>query len=151
MRLWNMDNSSSNQVKISKTYILTLPYLGGMWCQWSVSKPYMNLHSQVWLRFNHPNFKCCTLYVSGTELRTERHTDDLNTRCFRLTFQARAIKKHVQHSLFLKFQYILHINLPKVGEGEDLRNAIGVKSTSDPDTLLQLAGCNHTYIICHQL
>ena len=30
---------------------------------------------QVWLLFHHPNFKYCTLIVSGTELRTNRRRD----------------------------------------------------------------------------
>ena len=30
---------------------------------------------QVWLLYHHPNFKYCTLTVSGTELRTDKPTD----------------------------------------------------------------------------
>ena len=30
---------------------------------------------QVWLLYHQPNFKYCTLFVSGTELRTDRQTD----------------------------------------------------------------------------
>ena len=30
---------------------------------------------QVWLLYDPPNFKYCTLFVSGTELRTDRQTD----------------------------------------------------------------------------
>ena len=30
---------------------------------------------QVWLLYDHPNFKYCTLFVSGMELRTDRRTD----------------------------------------------------------------------------
>ena len=30
---------------------------------------------QVWLLYHHPNFKYCTLFVSGTELRTDKQTD----------------------------------------------------------------------------
>ena len=30
---------------------------------------------QVWLLYDHPNFKYCTLFISGTELRTDRRTD----------------------------------------------------------------------------
>ena len=62
---------------------------------------------QVWLLYDHPNFKYCTLFISGTELRTDkrtdrqtdrrtdRRTDDPNTRCPRRTFQAGGIKKNV--------------------------------------------------------
>ena len=30
---------------------------------------------QVWLPYDHPNFKYCTLFISGTELRTDGQTD----------------------------------------------------------------------------
>ena len=30
---------------------------------------------QDWLLYHHPNFKYCTLFVSGTELRTDKRTD----------------------------------------------------------------------------
>ena len=43
---------------------------------------------QVWLLYDHPNFKYCTLFISGTELRT----DDPNTRCPQRCFQAGGIK-----------------------------------------------------------
>ena len=56
----------------------------------------MNLQFQVWLLYHHPNFKYCTLFVSGAELRTDkqtdRQTDDPITRCPRRTFQAGGIK-----------------------------------------------------------
>ena len=35
---------------------------------------------QVWLLYHHPNFKYCTLLVSGTELRTDRRTDKRTDR-----------------------------------------------------------------------
>ena len=66
-------------------------------------KPIDELTVQVWLLYHHPNFKYCTLFVSGIELRTDRQTarqtdgqtertDDPITRCPRWTFQARGIK-----------------------------------------------------------
>ena len=48
-------------------------------------QPLDELKVQVWLLYDHPNFKYCTLFVSGTELCTDRQTDrqtnDPNTRC----------------------------------------------------------------------
>ena len=66
-------------------------------------QPLDELTVQVWLLYDHPNFKYCTLFVSGTELRTGRRTDrqtdgqtyDPNTRCPRRTFQAGGIKINV--------------------------------------------------------
>ena len=63
-------------------------------------QPLDELSVQVWLLYDYPNFKYCTLFVSGTELRTDRwtdrrtdrQTDDPNTRCPRRTFQAGGIK-----------------------------------------------------------
>ena len=52
-------------------------------------QPLDELTVQVWLLYFHPNFKYCTLFASGTELRT----DDPITRCLRQTFQAGGIKK----------------------------------------------------------
>ena len=46
--------------------------------------------------YHHPNFKYCTLYVSGTELQTKKQidgwTDDPISRCPRRNFQASGIK-----------------------------------------------------------
>ena len=59
-------------------------------------EPIDELTVQVWLLYHHPNFKYCTLFVRGTELRTDgrtdKRTDDPITRCPRQTFQARGIK-----------------------------------------------------------
>ena len=63
-------------------------------------EPIDELTVQVWLHYHHPNFKYCTLFVSGTELQTNRHTngrtdrqtDDPITRFPRRTFQAGGIK-----------------------------------------------------------
>ena len=40
-------------------------------------QPLDELTDQVWLLYDHPNFKYCTLFASGTELRT----DDPINRC----------------------------------------------------------------------
>ena len=63
-------------------------------------KPIDELTVQVWLLYHHPNFKYCTLFVSGMELRTDGQTDrrtniqtnDPITRYPRRTFQAGGIK-----------------------------------------------------------
>ena len=67
-------------------------------------EPIDKLTVQVWLLYHHPNFKYCTLFVSGTELQTDGQTDgqtdkrtdgqmdDPITRCPRRTFQAGGIK-----------------------------------------------------------
>ena len=92
-------------------------------------EPLYELTVQVWLLYDHPNFKYCTLFISGTELRTDRQTDgrtdDPNTRCPRRTFQAGGIKSESEkksvmnnNKSFLakvaaKFVYIL-INLKTI-------------------------------------
>ena len=66
-------------------------------------EPIDELAVQVWLLYHNPNFNYCTLYVSGTELwtdkrtdrQTNRQTDDLITRCPRRTFQAGGIKTSI--------------------------------------------------------
>ena len=55
-------------------------------------EPIDELTVQVWLLYHHPNFEYCTLFVSGTELRTDRQMDDPITRCSQQTFQAGDIK-----------------------------------------------------------
>ena len=37
-------------------------------------EPIDELTVQVWLLYPHPNFSYCTLFVRGTELRTDRRT-----------------------------------------------------------------------------
>ena len=37
-------------------------------------EPIDELTVQVQLLYHHANFKYCTLFVSGTELRTDKHT-----------------------------------------------------------------------------
>ena len=38
-------------------------------------QPLNELTVQVWLLYDHPNFKYCTLFVSGTELRSNGQTN----------------------------------------------------------------------------
>ena len=67
---------SQNMAKISKSYILTPQgYVMSVKCE----EPIDELTVQVWLVYYHPNFKYCTLFVSGTELRTDGQTTDKRT------------------------------------------------------------------------
>ena len=95
---------NQNMAKISKSYILTPPHPQGHGMSVKCEEPIDELTVQVWLLYDHQNFKYCTLFVSGTELRTDGQTDgrtdgqtdgqtdDPNTRCPRRTFQAGGIK-----------------------------------------------------------
>ena len=90
---------SQTMAKISKSYILTPPQPQGHVMSVKCEQPLDELTVQVWLLYDHPNFKYCTLFISGTELRTDGQTDrrtdgrtdDPNTRCPRRTFQAGGI------------------------------------------------------------
>ena len=96
MCFWNTDDPGGNKVKIwlnSKFHILTLPDPQGHGMSVKCEQPIDELTVQVWLLYDHPNFKYCTLFVSGTELRTDGQTEDPNTRYPRRTFQAGGIKK----------------------------------------------------------
>ena len=83
---------------ISKSYILTLPHPQGHVMSVRCEEPIDILTVQVWLLYHHQSFKYCTLFVSGTELRTDGQTDgrtdgrtdDLITRCPRRTYQTGA-------------------------------------------------------------
>ena len=109
---------SRNMAKISKSYILTPPHPQGYVMSVKCEEPIDELTVQVWLLYHHPNFKYCTLFVSGMELRTDRRTDrrtngrtdvrtdDPITRCPRRTFQAGGIK--------MKNVGLLSSNLPSI-------------------------------------
>ena len=92
--------TKSKYGQISKSQILTPPRPQGHVMSVKCEQPLYELTVQVWLLYDHPNFKYCTLFISGTELRTDRRTDgrtdrqtdDPNTRCPRRTFQAGGIK-----------------------------------------------------------
>ena len=83
--------------KISKSYILTPPHPQGHMMSVKCEEPIDELTVQVWLLYHYPNFKYCTLFASGTELRTDRQTDkqtdDPITRCPRRTISGRGHKK----------------------------------------------------------
>ena len=87
--------TKSNMAKISKFYILTPPRPQGHVMSVKCEQPLDELTVQVWLLYDHPNFKYCTLLVSGTELRTDKRTDRRTIRLLdapRRTFQAGGIK-----------------------------------------------------------
>ena len=104
MCLRNTDTPDGNKVKIlqksRKSYILTPPHPKGHGMSVKCEQSIDGLTVKVWLLYHHPNFKYCTLFESGTELRTDRRTDiwteglrdDPITRCPRRTFQAGGIK-----------------------------------------------------------
>ena len=60
---------------LSKSYILTTPHPQGHVISVKCEEPIDKLTVQVWLLYHHPNFKYCTLFVSGTELRTDGQTN----------------------------------------------------------------------------
>ena len=66
---------SQNMAKISKSYILTPPHPQGHVMSAKCEEPIDELTIQVWLLYHQPNFKYCTLFVRGTELRTNGRTD----------------------------------------------------------------------------
>ena len=87
--------TKSKSGKISKSHILTCPTPKGHVMSGRCEQPLDELTVQVWLLYNRPNFKYCTLSVSGMELWTDKmdkQMDNQITRCHRRTFQAGGIK-----------------------------------------------------------
>ena len=72
--------TKSKYGKISKSQILTLPHPQGHVMSVKCEQSIDGLSVQVWLLYDHPNLKYCTLNVSGTELRTDRRTDGRTNR-----------------------------------------------------------------------
>ena len=71
---------SQNMAKISKSHILTLPHPQGHVMSVKYEEPIDELTVKVWLLYHHPNFRYCTLFVSGTELQKNRQTDKRTDR-----------------------------------------------------------------------
>ena len=98
---------SHNMAKISKSYIFTQPHSQGHVMSVKCEEPIDELTVQIRLLYHHSNLKYCTLFVSGTELRsdgqtnrqTDRQTDDPISRCPRRTFQARGIKMMLKFTI----------------------------------------------------
>ena len=110
---WPWWQQSQNIAKICKSYILTLPHPKGHGMSMKCEEPIDELTIQVWLLYHDPNLKYCTLFVSGTELRTE--TDDPITRCPQRTSQAGGIKNfNFGHSYLTRRvrDFILHMYIP---------------------------------------
>ena len=66
---------NQNMAKISKSYILTPPHPQEQVMSVKCEEPIDELTVQAWVLYHHPNFKYCTLFVSRTELQTNRQTD----------------------------------------------------------------------------
>ena len=66
---------SPNMAKISKSYILTPPHPQGCVMSMKSEQPIDEHTVKIWLLYHNPNFKYCTLIVSGTELWTDGRTD----------------------------------------------------------------------------
>ena len=66
---------SQNMATISKSYILTPHHPQGHGMSVKCAEPIDELTVQVWSLYDHPNFKYCTLFVSGAELRTDGQTN----------------------------------------------------------------------------
>ena len=78
MCLWNTDAPAATKSKYGKNlqvlHFDPAPPPGV--CDVSeVWEPMDELTVQVWLVYYHQNFKYCTLFVSGTELRTDGQTN----------------------------------------------------------------------------
>ena len=65
---------SQTMAKISKSYILTTPHPRGHAMSVKCVQPLDELTVQVWLLYDHPNFKYCTLVYKRDGI-TDRRTD----------------------------------------------------------------------------
>ena len=84
--------TKSKYGKISKSYIFIPTHPRGHVMSVKCEQFWDELTAQVWLLYYHPNFKYCTLFVSGKEIRTNRRMDNPIPRYPRQTFQAVGIK-----------------------------------------------------------
>ena len=112
MCLWNTDAPGGNKVKLGQNSLsLTFwprPTPRGMWCQWSVSNPKMNLQSKFGYCMTTQTLNNALCLLAGrnygqtngrTDRQTDGRTDDPNTRCPRRTFQAGGIKKSTKRAI----------------------------------------------------
>ena len=85
--------TKSKYDKISWSQILTPPHRQGHAMSVKGEQPLDELTVQVWLLYDHPNFKYCKCKWGGImDGRTDRRTDDLITRCPGGPFRPRAYK-----------------------------------------------------------
>ena len=62
--------------KISKSYVLTRPHPHGHVMSVKCEQPLDELTVKVWLLYDHPNFKYCTLFITGRNYgRTDKQTN----------------------------------------------------------------------------
>ena len=76
--LWKTDAPGGNKAEICQTSLTPIFWPRqpqGHVMSVKCDEPIDELTVQVWLLYHHPNLKYCTLFVSGTELRTDRRTD----------------------------------------------------------------------------
>ena len=74
MCLWNTDASGGNKVKLwqkSQVPHFDPTYSQGHGMSVKCEGPLDKATVQVWLLYENPNFKYCTLFISETELRTD--------------------------------------------------------------------------------
>ena len=90
--------SQATQTSPSPTFWPRPPRPQGHGKSVKCEEPIDELTVQVWLLYHHPHFYYCTLFESGTELRTDKRTDNPITRCPRRTFQAGGLKIHSNSS-----------------------------------------------------
>ena len=109
-----------NMGKISESYILTPPPTPkGHVMSVNCEEPIDELTVQVWLLYHYPNFRYCTLFLSGRELPADRQTDrqtdeqtdgwtdDPITRCPQRTIQAEGIKNPVYSTKLHQYEHLL--------------------------------------------
>ena len=72
--------TKSKYGKYSKSYFFTPPQPQGHVMSVKCGDSIDELTVQVWLLYHHPNFKYCTLFVSGTELRRNGQTNGRTDR-----------------------------------------------------------------------
>ena len=90
MCLWNTDAHGGNKVKLWErslrkrrnmvAFILTPPHPQGHVMSVKCEQPLDEQTVRIWLLYDHPTFKSCTLFISGTELRTDKRTDGRTDR-----------------------------------------------------------------------
>ena len=111
--------SAATKSKSGKFYILTRP---SPWHVMSVNyeQPFDELTVQVWLFYDHPNFKHVQVgrNYGQTDWKTDGRTDDPINRCSRHIFQAGGIERRlppwVLQSAILPIQMQIQVNYTKM-------------------------------------
>ena len=135
MCLRNTDAPGSNKVNMAKSLSPKFwphPTPRGMWCQWGVSNPKMNLQSKFGYCITTQTL-IIALFIEArrnyrqmdkqTDGHTDGRTDDPITRCPRQTFQAEGIKIRTSRNC-----YGAHLNDQLIKETfVNLRNFSGTR------------------------